>query len=205
MAFRPMVRMKVSMGIALRVSIWTVPRAPRPTETRAMVSTSLASTMLTKSYLPSVAYCATTVAPRASISLLTSLMRRGFACSVLTPAAVTLVSRTYVATALPPAPILGARAYADVHAGSGGGRPAEGASASRGSSAAQGRVRSPSHRPGRARDQCIAARDREARRRGERPRQGSHRLPHHATRPRDLSLLAARRRRPHHLLARPRD
>jgi len=49
LAFLPIVRMKVSMGIALSVSIWTVPRAPSPTETRATVSTSFASTMFTKS------------------------------------------------------------------------------------------------------------------------------------------------------------
>ena len=49
LVFLPMVRMKVSMGMAESVSIWTVPRAPRPTETREMVSLSFASTMLTKS------------------------------------------------------------------------------------------------------------------------------------------------------------
>ena len=47
--FLPMVRMKVSMGMADSVSIWTVPRAPSPTETREIVSLSFASTMLTKS------------------------------------------------------------------------------------------------------------------------------------------------------------
>src|SRR6266571_1405663 len=104
LVFFPMVRMKVSIGMAESVSIWTVPRAPRPTETREIVSLSFASTMLTKSYRPSVAYCATTRAPMASISSLTFLIRRGFDCSVLTPAAVTFVRRTYVATVLPPAP-----------------------------------------------------------------------------------------------------
>ena len=47
--FRPMERMKPSIGIALSVSICTVPRAPSPTDTRAMVSLSFASTMFTKS------------------------------------------------------------------------------------------------------------------------------------------------------------
>lgn len=49
LVFFPMVRMNVSIGMALSVSIWTVPRAPRPTETREIVSLSFASTMLTKS------------------------------------------------------------------------------------------------------------------------------------------------------------
>jgi hypothetical protein len=49
LVFFPMVRMNVSIGMAVSVSIWTVPRAPSPTETRAIVSLSFASTMLTKS------------------------------------------------------------------------------------------------------------------------------------------------------------
>src|SRR5206468_2386376 len=98
--FLPIARMNPSIGIALSVSICTVPRAPSPTETRAIVSASFASTMFTKSYRPRVAYCATTRAPSCSISLLTSLMRRGLDCSVFTPAAVTLVSSTYVAIVL---------------------------------------------------------------------------------------------------------
>ena len=45
LAFLPIVRMNVSIGIAL----CTLPRAPSPTETRATVSMSLASTIFTKS------------------------------------------------------------------------------------------------------------------------------------------------------------
>ena len=41
--------MNVSIGIAVSVSIWTVPRAPSATESRAIVSLSFASTMFTKS------------------------------------------------------------------------------------------------------------------------------------------------------------
>ena len=47
--FFPIVRMNVSIGMAESVSIWTVPRAPRPTDTREIVSLSFASTMFTKS------------------------------------------------------------------------------------------------------------------------------------------------------------
>ena len=47
--FAVIARMKDSTGMALSVSIDSVPRAPRLTETRAIASASLASTTFTKS------------------------------------------------------------------------------------------------------------------------------------------------------------
>src|SRR5712691_10150320 len=107
-----------------------------------------------------------TRAPSASISLLTSLMRRGFDCSVFTPAAVTLVRRTYVATALPPVPY-SARAYADVHTHTGRGAPSESETAARGSSAPEAVLRSTADGSGREGDQRAARRGRAPRRRSE--------------------------------------
>src|SRR3954451_24678324 len=94
---------------AVSVRIFVLPRAPRATETRAIVAESGASTTLTKSYSPRVAHWWTTFAPSSSTSLLTSRSRSGFAFSVCTPCAVRLERRMYVAIGLPPRS--GARLY----------------------------------------------------------------------------------------------
>ncbi len=78
---------------AVSVRIFVLPRAPRETETRAIVAESGASTTLTKSYSPKVAHWCTTLAPSSSMSLFTSRRRSGFDLSVWTPCAVRLDSR----------------------------------------------------------------------------------------------------------------
>src|SRR5215207_8632477 len=93
--------MKSSIGIAVNVSYWTVPREPSSSETRASVFSSGASTTLTKSKWPSVAHWAFTVAPSCSISLLTSLMRAGLFLTVCTPSGVNVVSMIQVGTSAP--------------------------------------------------------------------------------------------------------
>src|SRR6185436_18520675 len=93
--------MKSSIGIAVSVSYWTVPREPSSSETRAIVFSSGASTTLTKSKRPRTAHCAFTVAPSCSISLLTSRMRCGFVLIVCVPSGVSLESMMYVGMALP--------------------------------------------------------------------------------------------------------
>ena len=70
------------MVSAVSVRIFVLPRAPRATDTRAIVAESGASTTLTKSYSPSVAHWWTTFAPSSSTSLLTSRRRSGFDFSV---------------------------------------------------------------------------------------------------------------------------
>src|SRR5205807_9492491 len=140
----------------------------------------------------------------ASISSLTFLMRRGLDCRVLTPAAVTFVRRTYVATALLQ-PHTRTRAYADVHSGSGRSPPPQGPSAPRRPPAPEGVIRSAADRSSRERDQRTAPRDRAPRRGCEGPGPGPHRLPSDAARTRGAALLEARRRRPHQLLAGHRD
>src|SRR3972149_9417537 len=62
---------KSSIGLAGRLIICTVPRDPNSIETRVIASLLGASTMLTKSYFPRTEYCWGTLAPKASISLLT--------------------------------------------------------------------------------------------------------------------------------------
>ena len=59
---------------------------------RATVAASGASTMLTKSYSPSVAHWCRTFAPSSSTSWLTSRRRLGFAFSVCTPCGVSVDS-----------------------------------------------------------------------------------------------------------------
>ena len=93
--------MKSSIGIAVSVSYWTVPREPSSSETRAIVFSSGASTTLTKSKRPSTAHCALTVAPSCSISLLTSRMRCGLFLIVCMPSGVSVESMMYVGMALP--------------------------------------------------------------------------------------------------------
>src|SRR5919206_3454172 len=66
---------------------------------RAMVFSSGASTMFTKSYRPSVAHCALTVAPSCSSSWLTSLMRCGLFLTVCTPSGDRVDSMMYVGMA----------------------------------------------------------------------------------------------------------
>ena len=75
-----------------------MPREPSSIETRAIVFSSGASTMFTKSYRPSTAHCAVTVTPSCSISLLTSRMRCGLLFSVCTPSGVRVDSITKVGT-----------------------------------------------------------------------------------------------------------
>src|SRR3954451_18228870 len=88
--------MKSSIGMALSVSKRPVPREPSSSETRAMVDSSGASTMLTKSNRPSTDHCALTVAPSCSTSALTSRMRCGLFLTVCTPSGVSVESMMYV-------------------------------------------------------------------------------------------------------------
>ena len=69
-----------------------LPRAPSASEIFATVAASGASTMLTKSYSPSVAHWCSTFAPSSSTSWLTSRSRLGFAFSVCTPCGVSVDS-----------------------------------------------------------------------------------------------------------------
>ena len=66
-----------SPDIAESVWLVIVPREPSSTETLAITFSSGASTTVTKSYWPSVAYWASTLAPICSTSLLTSATRPG--------------------------------------------------------------------------------------------------------------------------------
>src|SRR5919204_627139 len=91
--------MKSSIGIADSVSYLAVPRDPSSSETRAIVCSSGASTMLTKSKWPSVAHWAFTVAPSCSISRLTSRMRAGLFLTVWTPSGVSVESMMKVGMA----------------------------------------------------------------------------------------------------------
>src|SRR3954447_14804853 len=84
--------MKSSIGIALSVSNRPVPREPSSSDTRAIVDSSGASTMLTKSNRPSTDHCALTVAPSCSTSVLTSRMRWGLFLTVWTPSGVSVES-----------------------------------------------------------------------------------------------------------------
>src|SRR3954451_14744439 len=94
--------MKSSMGIATSVSYLDVPREPSSSETRAIVPSSGASTMLMKSNWPSVAHCALTLAPSCSTSWLTSRMRCGLFLTVCTPSGVKEDNMMYVGmTAFP--------------------------------------------------------------------------------------------------------
>src|SRR5215213_111037 len=69
-------------------------------ETRAIVFSSGASTMFTKSYWPSTAHWAVTVAPSCSISLFTSRIRCGLLLRVCTPSGVRVLSITNVGTGI---------------------------------------------------------------------------------------------------------
>src|SRR3954454_4297032 len=80
--------MKSSIGIALSVSNRPVPLDPSSSETRAIVVSSGASTMLTKSNRPRTDHWALTVAPSCSTSVLTSRMRCGLFLTVWTPSGV---------------------------------------------------------------------------------------------------------------------
>ena len=80
-------------GIAAKLIIWTVPLEPSSIDTRAIVLLSGASTTLTKSYGPRTTYWLITLAPRASISLLTSCMRSGRSFTVLLPSSVNVDNR----------------------------------------------------------------------------------------------------------------
>ena len=85
--------MNSSMGIAGIVDICMVPREPSSIETFANVLLSGASTMLTKSYAPKVAYCLSTLTPKASSSLFTSLILSGLDLMVFQPSSVRFDSR----------------------------------------------------------------------------------------------------------------
>ena len=99
---RPYVRVprKSSTEISGSDSSFALPRAPSATDTFAMVTSSGASTMLTKSYPPSAAHWWSTFAPISSTSRFTSRSRAGFACSVWIPFSVSVVSIRYVGIGL---------------------------------------------------------------------------------------------------------
>ena len=84
---------KSSMGVAGMLIIWTVPRDPSSIETRVMASLFGASTMFTKSYFPNTEYCCRTLAPKTSISLLTSLILSGLPLMVFLPSEVRVDKR----------------------------------------------------------------------------------------------------------------
>src|SRR6201747_1660429 len=88
--------MKSSIGIALSVSKRPVPREPSSSDTRAIVDSSGASTMLTKSKRPRTDHCCLTVAPSCSTSEFTSRMRCGLFLTVCTPSGVSVDSMMYV-------------------------------------------------------------------------------------------------------------
>ncbi len=92
---------KSSMGVAGMLIMCTVPREPSSMETRVIASLSGASTMLTKSYRPSTAYCWRTFAPNASISLLTSLILSGLVLMVFLPSEVRVDKRMYIGMKTP--------------------------------------------------------------------------------------------------------
>ena len=91
---------KSSTEISGRDSSFALPRAPNATDTLAIVTSSGASTMLTKSYEPSDAHWWRTFAPISSTSRLTSRRRSGFACRVWIPFSVSVVSIRYVGISL---------------------------------------------------------------------------------------------------------
>ena len=92
--------MKSSTGIATSDSYRAVPREPSSSDSLAMVFSSGASMMFTKSKRPSTAHWALTVAPSCSISLLTSRMRCGLFLSVWTPYGVRVLNITKVGIAV---------------------------------------------------------------------------------------------------------
>jgi len=82
------------MGMAGMLIMCTVPREPSSMDTFVMASLLGASTMLTKSNLPRTAYCCRTLAPKVSISLLTSLILSGLSLMVFLPSEVRVDIRT---------------------------------------------------------------------------------------------------------------
>src|SRR3990170_8923290 len=90
-----------SMGVAGMLIMCTVPREPNSIETRVIASLLGASTMLTKSYFPRTEYCWSTLAPKASISLLTSLILSGLSLMVFLPSEVRVDKRMYIGTKSP--------------------------------------------------------------------------------------------------------
>jgi len=81
------------MSSAGSVSILTEPRAAIEIDALAIVSTSGASTTLTKSNSPSVAHWWSTRTPSSSMSLLTWRRRSGVAFRVWTPCCVSVERR----------------------------------------------------------------------------------------------------------------
>src|SRR3954466_4975519 len=92
--------MKSAIGIALSVSKRPVPRDPSSSDTRAIVVSSGASTIETKSKRPRTDHWALTVAPSCSTSVLTSRMRCGLFLTVWTPSGVSVESMMNVGIAL---------------------------------------------------------------------------------------------------------
>src|SRR5256884_1751717 len=98
--------MNSSSGMAPRVFPAEPPRAPSSTDTREMVALSGASTIVTKSYGPRTAYCATTRAPMRPTSALTFRIQPGRSRSTLRPDSDSVLSMTYKLTAAPPSEAL---------------------------------------------------------------------------------------------------
>src|SRR5262249_23501742 len=90
------------------------PRAPNSTETREIVALSGASTIVTKSYGPSTAYCATTRAPIRRTSALTLRIHPGRSRRTLRPDSDNVLSMTYRLTAGPPSILVAARTRASI-------------------------------------------------------------------------------------------
>src|SRR5437867_1019057 len=109
--------MNSSSGMAAMVIPAEPPRAPSSTETREMVALSGASTMDTKSYGRSTAYCATTRAPIRPTSALTLRIHPGRSRSTLRPDSDNVLSMTYRLTAGPPSSLLAARTRASIARG----------------------------------------------------------------------------------------
>ena len=81
----PIDSMYVSTSMIGIVSVLRVPRAASEVATLAMVTSSGASRMLTKSHWPSTAYWESTLTPIASTSSLTSLRRAGLSRNFAEP------------------------------------------------------------------------------------------------------------------------
>src|SRR6267142_3335565 len=106
--------MNSSSGMAAMVIPAEPPRAPSSTDTREMVALSGASTIVTKSYGPRTAYCATTRAPIRPTSALTLRIQPGRSRSTLRPDSESVLSMTYKLTAGPPSMGVAARTRASI-------------------------------------------------------------------------------------------
>src|SRR2546429_4918892 len=106
--------MNSSSGMAAMVIPAEPPRAPSSTDTREMVALSGASTIVTKSYGPRTAYCATTRAPMRPTSALTFRIQPDRSRSTLRPDSDSVLSMTYKLTAGPPSQLVAARTRARI-------------------------------------------------------------------------------------------